>query len=143
LKKYKDVKDENSTKETAIKSTKPKKVVMLVDDSGVHLRMIKGILEEKYDIIMATSGLKAISLIHEKRPDLIVLDYEMPILDGRETMVKLRESEEAKNVPIVFVTAVNDREHIEAVLSLKPAGYILKPLDRERLLKTIYDVIGE
>lgn len=82
-------------------------------------------------------------MVHENRPDLILLDYEMPMYDGRETMIKLRESEEAKDIPIVFVTAVNNREYIKAVLALRPAGYLLKPIDRERLFKTIKEIIGE
>ena len=120
-----------------------KKSILLVDDSGVHLRMMKGLLEEQYDITMTTSGLKAITMVQEKQPDLILLDYDMPMYDGRETMMKLRESEVSKDIPIVFVTAVNDREHIKAVLAQRPTGYLLKPIDRERLFKTIKEIIGE
>lgn len=120
-----------------------KKSVLVVDDSGIFLRMMKGLLEDKYDVSVTTSGLKAISLIHEKKPDLILLDYEMPLYDGRETMMKIRESESTKDIPIVFVTAVNDKEHIKAVLSQRPAGYLLKPLDKERLIKTVKEIIGE
>ena len=119
-----------------------KKSILLVDDSGVFLRMMKGLLEEKYDVRMTTSGIKAITLIHEKHPDLILLDYEMPLYDGRETMIKIRESEKTKDIPIVFVTAVNDKEHIKAVLSLKPTGYLLKPVDKDRLLRTVKEIIG-
>ena len=114
----------------------------LVDDSGVYLRLLKGLLEHMYDISMTTSGLKAITMVHEKKPDLILLDYEMPIFDGRETMMKIRESEDTKDIPIIFVTAVNDKAHIKAVLSLRPAGYLLKPVDKDRLYKTINDIIG-
>lgn len=120
-----------------------KKSVLVVDDSGIFLRMMKGLLEDQYDVSVITSGLKAISLIHEKKPDLILLDYEMPLYDGRETMMKIRESESTKDIPIVFVTAVNDKEHIKAVLSQRPAGYLLKPLDKERLIRTVKEIIGE
>jgi len=138
-----DTEDSKIVMENIIQREKKRKSILLVDDSGIYLRMVKGILEETYDISMATSGLKAIPLIHEKHPDLILLDYEMPLFDGRETMIKIRESEDIKDIPIVFVTAVNDKEHIKAVLSLKPAAYLLKPLDRDRLWKTIKDIIGE
>ena len=120
-----------------------KKSGLVVDDSGIFLRMMKGLLEDKYDVSVTTSGLKAISLIHEKKTDLILLDYEMPLYDGRETMMKIRESESTKDIPIVFVTAVNDKEHIKAVLSQRPAGYLLKPLNKERLIKTVKEIIGE
>lgn len=94
-----------------------KKTILTIDDSGVFLRMLNGILHEEYDVRMATSCQKALVSICEKKPDLILLDYEMPICNGRETMIKIREIESNKNIPIVFVTAVNKVEHIKAVLS--------------------------
>lgn len=121
---------------------KGKKSILLVDDSGIYLRMLNGLLAEEYDVRMTTSGLKALSLIRESRPDLILLDYEMPIFDGRETMIKIREVEENKDIPIIFVTAVNQKDHIKAVLELNPAGYILKPVNKEKLFEKIRSVIG-
>lgn len=138
----KDAEEADEVKEDDNQGENARKTIMLVDDSGVYLRMMKGLLEEKYDIIMTTSGIKAITMIHEKKPDLVLLDYEMPMFDGRETMVKIRESEECRDIPIVFVTAVNDKEHIKAVLALKPAAYLLKPIDKDRVFKTIKDIIG-
>ena len=119
-----------------------KKTILTIDDSGVFLRMLNGILHEEYDVRMATSCQKALVSICEKKPDLILLDYEMPICDGRETMIKIREIESNKNIPIVFVTAVNKVEHIKAVLSLKPAGYVLKPIDKDKLIELIKSIIG-
>lgn len=119
-----------------------RKSILLVDDSGIYLRMMKNLLEDTYDIMITTSGLKAITLAQEKHPDLILLDYEMPLYDGRETMIKLRESQKTKDIPIVFVTAVNEKEHIKAVLSLKPAGYLLKPINKDRVFQTIKDIVG-
>ena len=119
-----------------------KKSILLVDDSGIFLRMLNGLLSEQYDVRMATSGWKAISMIRHKRPDLILLDYEMPMCDGRETMLKIREVEENKDIPIVFVTAVNKMEHIKSVLALKPAGYLLKPINKDKLFQSIREIIG-
>ena len=119
-----------------------KKTILTIDDSGVFLRMLNGILHEEYDVRMATSCQKALVSICEKKPDLILLDYEMPVCNGRETMIKIREIESNKNIPIVFVTAVNKVEHIKAVLSLKPAGYVLKPIDKDKLLELIKSIIG-
>ena len=137
------VKEENKESESNQGSKESdKKTVLLIDDSGVFLRMLNGVLCEEYNVRMATSCQKALVSICEKKPDLILLDYEMPICNGRETMIKIRESETNKNIPIVFVTAVNKLEHIKAVLALKPAGYILKPIDKDKLLETIRGIIG-
>lgn len=132
--------EEQETKKKPVINTR--KTILLVDDSGIFLRMLNGLLSDNYDVRMATSGLKALTSIREKKPDLILLDYEMPMYDGRETMIKIREKEENKDIPIVFVTAVNKKEHIKAVLALKPAGYLLKPIDRDRLFQTVKDIIG-
>lgn len=119
-----------------------KKTILTIDDSGIFLRMLNGILHEEYDVRMATSCQKALVSICEKKPDLILLDYEMPVCNGRETMIKIRETEANKNIPIVFVTAINKKEHIKAVLALKPDGYLLKPINRDKLFKTIKEIIG-
>lgn len=92
---------------------------MLVDDDGMQLRTLNGMLKDNYDIRMATSGMQALTLIGKKKPDLIFLDYEMPVCDGRMTLEMIRELEEAKNISVVFLTGVNDKEHIQAYLNLK------------------------
>lgn len=120
-----------------------KKVVLMVDDSGVFLRTMKSMVEEHYEVRMSTSGLHIQGLIQEHHPDIVLLDYDMPLFDGRQTMMKIRECEEMKDIPIVFVTGVNKKEHIIQVLNLKPAGYILKPVEKDRILQTIRDIIGE
>lgn len=120
-----------------------KKNLLLVDDSGFALRTIRGFIGDKYDVRMVTSGLDAIAAIHQKKPDLILLDYQMPMYDGKQTMEKIKEVEGAQDIPIVFVTSVNSKEHIKAVLDLKPAGYLLKPVDGDRLMQTIENILGK
>lgn len=114
-----------------------KKKLLIVDDDGTTLRVLKGMLEHEYDVTIVNSGMNAMKAIGKKRPDLILLDYEMPVCDGRQTLEMLRADEESKNIPVVFLTGVNDREHIEAVLSLRPAGYLLKPPDKKRIVDAI------
>lgn len=95
-----------------------------------------------YLALALLSGMNAIKAIGKKRPDLILLDYEMPVCDGRQTLEMLRADEESKHIPVVFLTGVNDRAHIEAVLSLRPAGYLLKPPDKKMIVDTIRKAIG-
>lgn len=95
-----------------------------------------------YLALALLSGVNAIKAIGKKRPDLILLDYEMPVCDGRQTLEMLRADEESKRIPVVFLTGVNDHAHIEAVLSLRPAGYLLKPPDKKMIVDTIRKAIG-
>ena len=111
--------------------------VLAVDDSGILLRSVKAILEKDYDVTVATSGMMAIKQAKKKRPDLILLDYEMPEWDGRKTLEEIRNDEELKDIPVVFLTAIADKAHIAAVLGLRPSGYLLKPIDKQVLIDTI------
>ncbi|MBE5940770.1 MAG: response regulator [Lachnospiraceae bacterium] len=120
-----------------------RKTILLVDDNAIQLRTLNGMLNGQYEVRMATSGMNALTQIGKKVPDLILLDYEMPLCDGKMTLQMIREIEEAKDVPVVFLTGVNDKEHIKSVLALKPAGYLLKPADKNMIFDTIERVLGE
>lgn len=120
-----------------------KKSILLVDDSKIQLRALNEMLKEKYEVRVATSGMQALTLIGKKKPDLIFLDYEMPICDGKMTLEMIRELDESKDIPVVFLTGVSDKEHIAAVLDLKPEGYLLKPANSDVIYKTIEKVFGE
>lgn len=129
-------------KDNMIIDNAARKLILLVDDDGMQLRALNGMLKDKYDIRMATSGMQALTLIGKKKPDLIFLDYEMPVCDGRMTLEMIRELEEAKDIPVVFLTGVNDKEHIQAVLKLKPSGYLLKPAEPELIFGIIDKIFG-
>lgn len=98
-------------------------------------------MEDRYEVAIAISGAQAMTSIGKKRPDLILLDYEMPICDGKMTLEMIRADEELKDIPVIFLTAVNDRANIEAVLKLKPAGYFLKPAVKDQLIGEIEKVL--
>lgn len=118
-----------------------KKRVLVVDDSGILLRSVKTILEKDYIVSVATSGIIALKQIKKNAPDLILLDYEMPEWDGKKTLEEIRNDEEIKDIPVVFLTGVADKEHIAAVLGLRPEGYLLKPVDPAKLIDTIEKVL--
>ncbi len=118
-----------------------KKRILVVDDNGTTLRTMKAMLEKYYEVTVAISGAQAMTSIGKKRPDLILLDYEMPVCDGRMTLEMIRADNDMKDIPVIFLTSVNDRDNIEAVLRLKPAGYFLKPPIKDRLLKEIDKIL--
>ena len=119
-----------------------KKRILVVDDNGTTLRTMKAMLEEHYEVAIAISGAQAMTSIGKQRPDLILLDYEMPVCDGRMTLEMIRADEEMKDIPVVFLTAVNNRDNIEAVLTLKPAGYFLKPPVKDKLIAEIDKILN-
>lgn len=118
-----------------------KKTILLVDDAAIQLRAMKGMLNQEYCVKMATSGMEALKIIQKNPPDLILLDYDMPGCDGKETFENIRREENGKTVPIVFVTGVAERDRIMAVVGLKPAGYLVKPVESEKLLEIVHQVL--
>ncbi|MBE7005242.1 MAG: response regulator [Ruminococcaceae bacterium] len=114
-----------------------RKKVLVVDDNANTLRSIKGMLEKNYNVMLANSGMKAMTSIGKCRPDVILLDYEMPVCDGRQTLEMIRADEDLTTIPVIFLTSVNDKEHIQAVIKLLPAGYMLKPAVPAKLIEAI------
>lgn len=114
-----------------------KKKVLVVDDSGTMLRNVKNWLEQKYQVILANSATMALKYLALSKPDLILLDYEMPVCDGKQLMEMLREDEDYSKVPIFFLTGRNDRESIAQVTVMRPEGYLLKTLPPAQIVKAI------
>ena len=127
----------NADTKTIVENVKERKCILAIDDNSFQLRMLNELLKDTYDVEMATSAMKAMTMLGKKIPDLILLDYEMPICDGKMALQMFRELDEVRNVPIIFLTGVKDSAHINAVLALPPAGYILKPAKSEVLLEEI------
>lgn len=120
-----------------------KQHILVVDDNAMVLRNIKGILDTKYSVAVATSGLQAFVSIGKKMPDLILLDYEMPTMNGKEVLEKLQSDEELNEIPVVFLTSADSKEIVMELLALKPAGYILKPVESKLLFDRIEEIIGK
>lgn len=115
--------------------------VLVVDDDSSMLRMIKEILGDRYDVAAAISGKVALKFLETRRTDLILLDYEMPGQSGAEVYEKILQNPGLRHIPVVFLTGVSDRERISAVLAMRPRGYLLKPIDSERLKKTVAEIV--
>lgn len=114
-----------------------RKHILVVDDDSSVLKLIKGHLSGQYDVATAISGKVAMKFLETKQTDLILLDYEMPEENGVDILNKIRSNEKLKDLPVVFLTGVSERERIEEVLAIRPQGYLLKPIDLERLSYTI------
>lgn len=119
-----------------------KKHILVVDDDKNVLKLLKSALEEKYTVTAIAGGRMALRFLETKTPDLIFLDYQMPVENGPEVFKKIRKIESAQDIPIVFLTGIADREKITEVLSLKPQGYLLKPINMERVNDTIRSILG-
>ncbi len=111
--------------------------ILLVDDDVTYLKTVKGWLDEDYRVTIVNSGMQAITYVAKNTPDLILLDYEMPITPGPQVMEMMKSEMGTSSIPIIFLTGKGDKESVQRVLSLKPQGYILKTVGKEKLLEQI------
>lgn len=116
-----------------------KKKILVVDDSGAMLRNVKGWLEEQYQVILANSGTMAIKYLAMNRPDLVLLDYEMPVIDGKQVLEMIRSEHEFADIPVIFLTSKGDRESVMKVMALKPEGYLLKTMEPAQIIQAVND----
>ncbi len=119
-----------------------RKHILVIDDDPIMLRVVKEQLKGYYDVAAAVNGRIAYKFLESKKPDMILLDYEMPIENGKVVYEKIRQMEGMEEIPIVFLTGVNDSERIKEVLALKPQGYLLKPIEKDALIAMIRNHIG-
>lgn len=114
-----------------------KKHILIVDDDRTILKMLKSALGEQYEVTTMINGVMVDKLLDTKKVDLIILDYEMPIETGADIFRRLKKNPKAEHIPVCFLTGVSEREKIMEVMSLKPHGYLLKPIDMDMLRSTI------
>jgi len=119
-----------------------KKHILVVDDDPLMLKLIKEHLHDEYDVATAISGKVALKFLDTRKTDLILLDYEMPMENGPEVLEKLHNNEATSSIPVIFLTGITERQKIEKALVLKPQGYLLKPINHEKLMRAIKKFIG-
>lgn len=120
---------------------KHKKRILVIDDATVMLRTINEHLKDDYEVATAINGKLAQRYLESKPVDLILLDYEMPGEDGPTVFQKIHNNPATSNIPIVFLTGINESEKIQKALSLRPAGYLLKPVNKDDLLAKVHEVL--
>lgn len=119
------------------------KNILVVDDSEFMRAKLVKLLSEKYKVSEADSSIAAIQSITVNKPDLIMLDYEMPVCDGRQALEMIRSQKNTADIPVVFLTGKGDRESVRRVMSLKPEGYLLKTMPDEEILKYIDNLFAK
>ena len=119
-----------------------KKKILVVDDTEFNRDLVVQLLEDDYDMVIAENGEEALTVTEQERPDLILMDLGMPVMDGWEATRRLKSNDQLKNIPVIVVTShamVGDE--VEA----RKAGcddYLPKPIDEDLLIKKIKNFIG-
>ena len=113
------------------------KKILVVDDTKAILKMAKFVLNDKYDVYLSNSGELALEILNRKAIDIVLMDVDMPDMDGVETVEKIRKMENIKDIPVMFFTALASKEVVQRCMDVGMVGYIVKPYKPEELLERL------
>lgn len=115
----------------------PKKELLIVDDDESYLKLIKKWMSEAHKATAVKSGIQALKYLEGHRPDLVLLDYEMPEITGGDVLKKMREKLETADIPVYFLTGNADPEFLEKIAELNPDGYLVKTMRRSEIAAAV------
>ncbi len=119
------------------------KKILVVDDEPDILKVVTFRLKKfGYEILEAVDGQKALHLIEKERPDLILLDLRLPVMDGYEVCRRVKADEKLKDIPVVILTASVTSDMQIKIEQLKADDYVIKPFDSEMLLAKVKHFLG-
>lgn len=119
-----------------------KKRILAIDDSVIAIKQLQNILSQKYEFVGVTSGLAGIKRLDSEAYDLVLLDLEMPIMDGFATLASIRQRENLKELPIIILTGTRHKQKVIKGVTSGVAGYIVKPANSEQLIAKIEAVLS-
>ena len=115
-------------------------VILVVDDIPTNNILMKNLLRvSNYEVLLAQSGIEALRIAEERKPDVILLDIMMPVMDGYEVLARLRSNDTTKDIKVVMVSALGGKIDIKNAMDLGADGYITKPV----VVQKLYDLLDK
>ena len=120
------------------------KTALVIEDNVDNMELISLILEKNgYKVLKAETGQQGLDVALEARPDFIILDIQLPDMDGLEVLWKIRSSEIDGGIPVIAMTSYAMVGNREKMMAAGCNGYIEKPIDPERVIGQIREILGE
>lgn len=120
------------------------KTILLVEDNPVNRRLAEFLLRSQgYHVRAATNALEAFEMVEKERPDLIVMDIQLPGMDGLEAARKLKEQPRTAEIPVVAVTSYAMKGDREKALAAGCVGYVTKPIDKNTFIQEVATHLGD
>ena len=119
--------------------------ILVVDDDDMNLKMAEFILKKDMkdiEVILADSGMKCIDLLQREKVDLVLLDFQMPMMNGLKTLEIIRKREDMKDIPVIFLTASSDRDTVVKAGMMGVQGYIKKPFMPKDLIDRVSQTLA-
>ncbi|MDD6570943.1 MAG: response regulator [Thermoflexaceae bacterium] len=117
------------------------KTILAIDDDMAYLKTIDSYLRDTYNVIIINSAKLALSYLMQHRPDLILLDYQMPLYNGSSFMNMLNRQSDANPIPVIILSGVIDKEVLKDCSAYKPEACLVKPVSKEMLLENIERIL--
>ena len=120
--------------------------ILVVDDDDMNLKMAEFILKKdmkNIEVLLADSGMKAIDALQREKVDLVLLDFQMPMMNGLKTLEIIRKREDMKDIPVIFLTAASDRDTVVKAGMMGVQGYIKKPFMPKDLIDRVSQTLAE
>jgi len=119
------------------------KTILIVDDSAMIRRIVSQIImEHRHRPITAANGQEGVEAARAHQPDLIIMDIEMPVMDGIEATRRIKADSQTRAIPVIFFTALGSEENISAAQDAGAIGFLNKPICKEELGKAIDQIFG-
>ena len=119
-----------------------KKTILIVDDDDVILTIAELALKRAgFEVTKCSSGMACLESLMYYIPDIILLDVEMPIMSGIQTLNVIKSNEKLEHIPVMFLTGATDQETVVAARSLGAAGYVVKPFIPQELIAKIKQIL--
>ena len=131
--------NEQNLSQTAEMERQDWKKSLVVDDDTVYLRSISHWLSKEFNVYMVSSGSDAVGFLKNHSVDLILLDYEMPVLSGLDVLQLLRNEPATSEIPVIFLTGKDDKKTVMEVIAAKPDSYMLKTIPPVVLIQNVRD----
>ncbi|SFA71963.1 Response regulator receiver domain-containing protein [Acetitomaculum ruminis DSM 5522] len=120
-----------------------KKRILIADDDLITLDIIQMHLKTKYKTSAVSSGQQVLSYLVYHTPDLIILDYGMPRMNGLDTLILIRSKAKFKNIPVIMMTGSSKKNTLVEIMNNNASDYLIKPIQKNELLEAVENLIGK
>lgn len=120
-----------------------KKTVLLIDDDMSYLKQLYSLLHNDYNVVMINSAKLVVNYIMKNIPDVIVMDYQMPLYNGASLMNMIQKTTGGKNIPVIILSGVLDMDALQECYPYSPESYLVKPVSKDILVKNIEKALNK
>lgn len=118
-----------------------RRYILVADDEPMNQLIMQELLEDEFDLVCVKNGIECLHSVQQRRPDMILMDINMPEMDGLEATQKIKSIASCVDVPIILVSVLASKSEVETGLAAGADGYITKPFDDVELMEAMHALL--